>query len=88
VGEQGGLVHRKWIEGEHVGEAPVLDAPEIGPVADAAALYEAVAKMRKVPIGKSAIVTIAVPLAIPILIVAAMQIPVKDLLLKLVKVLV
>jgi hypothetical protein len=88
VGEQGRRVHRKWIEGEHLGEAPVLDAPEIGPVDDAAAMYEAVAKMRKVPIGKSAVVTIVVPLAIPILIVAALQIPIKDLLLKLVKVLV
>jgi hypothetical protein len=88
VGRQGRLVHRRWIEHERVEGEPILDAPEIGPVADAAAMYEAVRKMRPVPIGKASLVKILVPLAIPLVIVAALQIPLKDLLLKLVKVLV
>ena len=88
VGEQGRLVHRRWILRQPVADAPILDAPEIGPVADAAAMYEAVTRMRVAPIGKASLVKILVPLALPMLIVAALQVPFKDLLLKLLKALV
>jgi hypothetical protein len=88
VGRQGALVHRRWIEGREVADEPILDAPEIGPVADAAAMYEAVAKMRRVPIGKVSLIGILLPLALPLLVVAALQVPLKDLLLKLAKALV
>ncbi len=88
VGRQGRLVHRRWIEGAPVGTEPILDAPEIGPVADAAAMYESVKKMRSVPIGKSSLIAIAVPLALPLVLAAALQIPLKELLLKLAKTLV
>ena len=83
VGLQGALVHRRWIEGRPVADEPLLDAPEIGPVADAAAMYDAVRNMRSVPIGKVSIAGIVLPLALPLLVVAALQIPLKDLLLKL-----
>jgi hypothetical protein len=88
VGRQGALVHRRWIEGREVAAEPILEAPEIGPVADAAAMYEAVVKMRSVPIGKASIAGIVLPLALPLLVVAALQVPLKDLLLKLAKALV
>ena len=88
VGRQGALVHRRWIEGREVADEPILDAPEIGPVADAAAMYEAVVKMRRVPIGKVSVIGILLPLALPLLVVAALQVPLKDLLLKLAKALV
>jgi hypothetical protein len=88
VGQQGALVHRRWIEGRQVADEPILDAPEIGPVADAAAMYGAVRRMRRVPIGKVSIIGIVLPLALPLLVVASLQIPLKDLLLKLAKVLV
>ena len=52
VGEQGRLVHRRWILREPVENTAILDAPKIGPVADAAAMYDAVRRMRVVPIGK------------------------------------
>mgnify|MGYP007103370439 FL=1 len=81
-------MHRRWIEGREVGDEAILDAPEIGPVADAAVLYDAVKQMRRVPIGKASIAMIIVPLAIPLVLVAALRIPVKELLLDLVKVLV
>jgi len=88
VGRQGALVHRRWIEGREVADEAILDAPEIGPVADAAAMYEAVVKMRRVPIGKVSVIGILLPLALPLLVVAALQVPLKDLLLKLAKALV
>jgi hypothetical protein len=88
VGEQGRLVHRRWILRETVADTPLLDAPEIGPVADANAMYEAVKRMRPVPIGKGAIMKVLVPIALPLIVVAALQIPLKELLLKLAKALV
>jgi hypothetical protein len=87
VGLQGRLVHRRWIMGQPVGNEPILDAPEIGPVADAASLFHAVKDMRKFPITKVSIVKILVPLGLPFLMVAALQIPIKSLLLELVKLL-
>lgn len=88
VGRQGELVHQRWIEGREVAAEPILEAPEIGPVADAAAMYEAVVKMRRVPVGKASVIGILLPLAVPLLVVAALQVPLKDLLLKLAKALV
>jgi hypothetical protein len=85
VGRQGALVHRRWIEGREVAAEPILEAPEIGPVADAAAMYEAVARMRPLPIGKVSVIGILLPLAVPLVVVAALQIPLKDMLLKLAK---
>ena len=88
VGEQGRLVHRRWILRESVDDVPILDAPEIGPVADAATMYDAVKRMRVVPIAKAAIVKILVPIALPMIVVAALQVPLKQLLLAVVKALV
>ena len=88
VAEQGRLVHRRWILREAVADAPLFDAPEIGPVADANAMYDAVKKMRAVPIGKGAIMKVLVPLALPLIIVASLRIPLKELLLHLAKALV
>ena len=62
-----------------------MSAPELGPVADVVSLYEAVSRMRPAPLGTAGILAIAVPILIPFLCVLAIQIPVKDLLLKLAK---
>jgi hypothetical protein len=88
VGEQGRLVHRRWILRETVPDTPLLDAPEIGPVADANAMFDAVRNMRSVPIGKGAIIKVLLPIALPFIVVAALQIPLRELLLKLAKALV
>lgn len=85
VGEQGRLVHRRWILHEAVDDAPILDAPEIGPVADAASMYDAVKRMRIVPIGKTAMIKILLPVVVPMVVVAALQIPLKTMLLDLLK---
>jgi hypothetical protein len=88
VGEQGRLVHRRWILREPIDDKPILDAPEIGPVADAAAMYDAVKRMRVVPIGKGTIAKILVPILVPMIVVAALQVPIKQILLTVVKALV
>jgi len=88
VGEQGRLVHRRWIERKPVEDPALLQAAEIGPVADAAAIYAAVKNMRSAPIGKGAVGAIILPMLIPFVLLALLQVPLKDVLLKLIKVLV
>ena len=88
VAEQGRLVHRRWILGDPVESTPLLDAPEIGPVADANAMYDAVKSMRAFPLSKHSLMAILLPLALPLLALAALQIPLKELLVKLAKTLI
>lgn len=85
VGEHGRRVRRRWILGEPVDDDGRLSAPELGPVADTLALYEAVQRMRLAPVGRVAAAAIVVPAAIPLLVVLALQIPLKSLLLGLLK---
>jgi hypothetical protein len=75
LSEHGRLVHQKWILGQNIGERGILDSPELGPSADIETIYAAVKKMRLFPIGKSCIMPIIVPIALPMIIVAATQIP-------------
>jgi hypothetical protein len=82
IGAHGRLVHRRWIQREAIEESALLDAPEIGPVADTLSLYEAVMKMRVAPIGKTALLAVVLPALIPMLALFAIEIPIKDLLLK------
>jgi hypothetical protein len=84
VGEHGRLVRRRWILGEAPADDGLLQAPEIGPVADTVALYEAVGRMRPVPFGKSTLLGIAVPTLIPILVLLSTQVPIKEVLKKIV----
>jgi hypothetical protein len=88
VGNQGRLVHQRWILGQPVDDDGLLDPAGIGPVADAATLYESVKRMKLAPIGKGSVIQVLVPMALPMFVVAALQIPLKDLLLKLLKALV
>jgi hypothetical protein len=83
VGRHGRLVRERWIEGRAIDDDAVLNAPELGPVADTAAAYDAVKAMRTVPFGKATIIPVAAAAAAPMLAVMAIQVPIADLLLKL-----
>jgi hypothetical protein len=87
VGRQGRLVHRRWITGEDVGRQDVLDAPELGPTTDIADVYDAVRRMRPAPIGLRTLVGIAVPMLVPLLALYALQAPLRELGMYLLKVL-
>jgi len=80
VARHGAGVRSKWILGEVKEDDPLLSAPEIGPVADTLSLYEAVRRMRPTPLGKAAVLAIALPALIPFIGVLALQIPLKELL--------
>ena len=85
VGQHGRLVRERWILGEKLADDALLGAQEIGPVADTITLYDAVRKQRPVPISVASVLPIALAAIVPMLPVLAIQIPLKDLLLKLLK---
>ena len=74
----GRKVDRRWIHGEP-GDAddPLLDAPELGPVADTHAIYDAVAQTRGVLVNKGVLLAAVLPAALPMLVLAASQLPLK-----------
>jgi hypothetical protein len=82
LADHGRLFERRWIRNESVEDAQVLEAPEIGPVADTVGLYEVVRRMRIVPISRVSILPIALAVALPLVGVFATQMPLKDALLK------
>ena len=84
AGRFGGALHARWLEGAAV-EDGILQAPELGPAADVATLYAQVTAMRPVPIGKTALLGAVAPVALPILLVTALEVPLKDTLLQLLK---
>jgi hypothetical protein len=79
VARHGDALHRRWIGGERVDD-PLLDSPEIGPAADAAVLYESAERMLPVPLRPATVAAVAIPAALPMVAVLAIQIPVVDLL--------
>jgi hypothetical protein len=85
VGEHGRLVRERWILRRKVADDALLGAQEIGPVADTVTLYDAVRKQRVVPIGVPSLLAIALAAALPMLPVLAIEIPIRDLLLTLLK---
>lgn len=85
-GQHGRMVRQRWIEGLDVpDEKGLLGAPEMGPVADHITMFQTVERMRSLPIGKRAVVSVLVPAAIPLLVVVSLQIPLREILLGLVK---
>ncbi len=88
VAEQGRLVRARWIDGTTNIDAPLLEPSGVGVIADATAMFEAVQAMRSVPIGKTSIMTILLPIVAPLLLVVAIQIPIRDLFLGLLKALI
>jgi hypothetical protein len=85
VAEQGRLVRRRWIDGTTKVDSPLLEPAGIGPICDAAAMYGQVRSMRILPIGKTSLAAILLPIVVPMLVVVTLRVPIKDLLLGLVK---
>jgi hypothetical protein len=79
LAEHGHLVERRWIGRETLGDDALLSAPELGPVADTNALYETVSGMRAVPISRATLATPIAATVLPLLPVAATQIPLGEI---------
>jgi hypothetical protein len=85
VGRHGRLVRERWVAGKTLGDDALLNAPELGPVADTGPLYDAVAGMRVLLIGKTTLAPLAVAAVLPLIPVLAIEIPVKQILAALAK---
>jgi hypothetical protein len=85
VGEQHRHVRRRWLFGEPLRNDPLLDAPELGPVADTISLYDAVTRMRPAPVSKRLLLGLALSVLLPVLPLVFVEIPLKDALLTVVR---
>ena len=80
VGRHGRLVRDRWIGGQLILDDALLDAPEIGPVADTGPLYDAVASMQVLLIGKATVVPLLLAAVLPLIPVLAIEIPITTIL--------
>jgi hypothetical protein len=85
VAEYSRRLRERWILGKQVSDVRLLDAPEIGPFADTVPLYQAVKNTRTIPITRKTLAMILVPLALPMIALSAAQVPIKQLLLTVLK---
>jgi len=74
--------------GEPVEDKGLLEAPELGPVADTITMYEAVKHIKMAPLGKQSLLAVVIPALLPMIPVFAIKLPVKATLLKLLGVLI
>jgi len=79
------LVHAKWIERREVKDDGLLEAPEIGPVADTVGMGDAAARMRIVPVSRRAVLAIVLPALLPMIALVATQYRVDEILMKLIQ---
>lgn len=78
-------VHRRWIEGKKPAEDRLLTAPELGPTTDINSIYDSIRSMRTVPFTRNGVLTVMFPVAIPAILVAGMEIPLGEMLMKIFK---
>ena len=83
LSQHGRAVDARWIAQREIPDLPMLNAPELGPVADIQALYQSVDSMRPALINKTILFKIVVPAALPLLLLVATQWPLKSTLTKL-----
>ncbi|RJG05725.1 hypothetical protein D3870_06575 [Noviherbaspirillum cavernae] len=81
----GRKVRQRWILGERVEDDGLLGAPELGPVADTQTLYQSVTAMQIVPASKASLIAVAGAAILPMAIVIAIQWPLQEILIGLVK---
>lgn len=87
LGDHGRLFERRWIGPARPSEQ-LLGAQEISAATDALALYQSVETLRPVPFGLRSIAPLVMAALLPMLPVLAIEIPIKDLLLRIAKALV
>jgi len=85
VGRHGRLVRDRWVAGDDLNDNALLSAPELGPIADTGPIYDAVAAMRMLPIGKATVIPLLLAAVLPLIPVLAIEIPMKQILGALVK---
>jgi hypothetical protein len=85
VGEHHRLVRRRWVLRQALRDDALIEAPELGPVADTISLYDAIVRMRPAPIPNRLLIVIALLIALPMLPLLTVEVPLRDALLKILK---
>ena len=88
IGHHGRLVRERWINGKPIADAPILEAPELGPIADTAATYELIAKIRPMPLNMGSVVPLVGAAVLPMIVLVVLDLPLKTVLKVLLKVVV
>lgn len=88
IGHEGRMIHKKWIDRQKPDDEAILNSPEIGPMADGISLYNAVSSMQPVVIGKRSVIPIVAAAVLPLVPVMAIEIPIAEILKKLLKTLI
>lgn len=78
VGEYGRLVHQRWILSEPIRDDAMLGARELGPAADAAALYNAVQNTRAIPFHPRMLLAVIGPSLLPMIPLIAVEMRLVD----------
>lgn len=77
---QGRDVHGRWIDRSVSADDAVIEPEGLGVMADMGAVYETVSGMRVVPIDRFAVLSIAIPMAVPFLVLAFVSLPLDSIL--------
>jgi len=88
IGRHGRLVRERWIDGKPVADDPILDAPELGPIADTAAPYELISKIRPLPLTMASLMPLVGAAILPMVVLAAVDLPLKTILKSALKILI
>lgn len=88
IARHGRLVRERWIEGKPVADTPILEAPELGPIADTAIPFELISKMRPLPLSMGSFMPLFGAAVLPMIVLAAMEFPIKTVLKTALKILV
>ncbi|MGC4016588.1 MAG: hypothetical protein QM755_19015 [Luteolibacter sp.] len=83
IGEHGRQFRIRWILGQDPPRPEMLEAPEMGATCDTFQIYDAVKQINPLPLNKHAVAAVVLPAVLPMLAVAALQMPIQDILLKL-----
>jgi hypothetical protein len=80
VGRVDAAFDRRWVRDRGADATDTLDRSDFSALADAQTVFETTASVRPLPISKASILTVLIPALIPMLLLIAVQVPVKEIL--------
>ena len=80
VGRVDAAFDRRWVRDRGADVKDTLDRSDFSALADAQTIFETTASVRPLPISKATILTVLIPALVPMLLLMAVQVPVKEIL--------
>ena len=75
----------RWVQDRNAVASDTLERSDFSALADAQTVFQTTASMRAVPISKASILTVLIPILIPMLLLVSVQVPVKEILARVVE---